>query len=406
MVIPAGLQQTYLTEVHKGHLGHNKCLERMKAMIYWPGCSSQLRDLVESCAICQAHRKDPPSSFAISHEVPQYPMQCVATDLFYADGENYILTVDHYSKWVDCHKLKETRTADVVEVLRQLFLNFGCPETLLSDNGPQFSSREFQCFLEAYKVRHITSSPLYPQSNGLVERMVQTVKNSLQKTRLSSTNHTLGEVLATLRSTPLGNGLPSPAVLLQSRNLRDGALYTEPYQLQHLQECSSEVISLLQTRQAADRAHKSGVHPPPQFSPGQMVYCKRAHRDWVPGQIVGRAGAPGSYIVRLQSGTTLRRNLSFISPIKPSSEPHSSSLNLAPNPAVMTTSTTTPSVSVEGTAGQLEPNWPSEGGDGAQPAGPDNSVVESVPVTPQQPDTTSRTTRSGRIIVKPVRFRD
>ena len=67
---------------------------------------------------------------------------------------------------------------------------------------------------------HVTSSPNYARSNGFSERSVQTVKNSLIK--MLSDGKTLAVTLIALRSTPVGNGLPSPAVLLQGRNLRSG----------------------------------------------------------------------------------------------------------------------------------------------------------------------------------------
>ena len=49
----------------------------------------------------------------------------------------------------------------------------------MSDNGPQFVSGEMKEFTESYNFKHITSSPHYPQSNGLVERSVKTAKGLL-----------------------------------------------------------------------------------------------------------------------------------------------------------------------------------------------------------------------------------
>ena len=51
----------------------------------------------------------------------------------------------------------------------------------MSDNGLQYSSDEFELFSKTYGFRHATSSPRFPQSNGLVERMVKTVKQLLQQ---------------------------------------------------------------------------------------------------------------------------------------------------------------------------------------------------------------------------------
>ena len=58
---------------------------------------------------------------------------------------------------------------------------FGVPQIVMTDNGPPFSSKEFAAFANQYRFDHITSSPRYPQSNGFIERMVQTVKQSMRK---------------------------------------------------------------------------------------------------------------------------------------------------------------------------------------------------------------------------------
>ena len=52
---------------------------------------------------------------------------------------------------------------------------------VVSDNEPQYSSEEFSEFMREYHCRHITSSPLYPQSNGEAERAVKTIKGLLKK---------------------------------------------------------------------------------------------------------------------------------------------------------------------------------------------------------------------------------
>ena len=51
----------------------------------------------------------------------------------------------------------------------------------MSDNSPQYTSREIQLFAQQYNFKQVTSSPHYPQSNGLAEQAVKTVKSLLVK---------------------------------------------------------------------------------------------------------------------------------------------------------------------------------------------------------------------------------
>ena len=87
-----------------------------------------------------------------------------------------------------------------------------------SDNGPQFSGAEFQQFAVKLGFRHITSSPRYPQGNGLVERCVQTVKAMLKKARFTGESFSLA--LLAYRATPHETTIVSPAHLLMGRRLR------------------------------------------------------------------------------------------------------------------------------------------------------------------------------------------
>ena len=65
--------------------------------------------------------------------------------------------------------------------MRSIFARHGIPETVVSDNGPQFSAASFSSFSKEYGFSHVTSSPRFPQANGEAERAVSTVKNLLKK---------------------------------------------------------------------------------------------------------------------------------------------------------------------------------------------------------------------------------
>ena len=101
-----------------------------------------------------------------------------------------------------------------MEHCKSIFARFGIPEVVLSDNGPQFSSREFRKFSQVYCFTHITSSPYHPQGNSEAERSVQTMKNLLKKSTdpyIALLNHC---------TTPLLHGY-SLAELMMSQKLRN-----------------------------------------------------------------------------------------------------------------------------------------------------------------------------------------
>ena len=100
--------------------------------------------------------------------------------------------------------MSSTIASKTIAKLRDSFARFGLPEQLVSDNGPQFVSEEFESFLHRNGVKHIRSSPYHPASNGAAERLVQTVKQALEAGHQEgvSMEHTLTTFLLRYRVTP------------------------------------------------------------------------------------------------------------------------------------------------------------------------------------------------------------
>ena len=109
--------------------------------------------------------------------------------------------------------------ADVVQVLTGFFTQVGVPETLISDNGPQFCLSEFHLFARewAFTVEH--SSLCYSHSNGLEEGPVKIMKNLVTTTSTSLTSPQFRKVLLEHRNVPRQDGM-SPAQRLFGMNLK------------------------------------------------------------------------------------------------------------------------------------------------------------------------------------------
>ena len=219
----------------------------------------------------------------------------------------YLLSVDFYSKCVCVcvEALQDTRSIDVIRVLEKQFVDFGCHTRLISDNGPQYGSFEFREFAKRMKFEHVTSSPSYARSNGQSERTIQTFKKALIK--MLSDGKTLADNIIALRSTPVGNYLPSPAVLLQSRNLRSG-LHCHSESLMPKVGSPQQVKRCLLDKQSQctfyHDANKSFKDP---LTPNQTVRVRKEMR-WVPATVVTHTNNPQSYWVRLTNGYVVRRN--------------------------------------------------------------------------------------------------
>jgi len=150
----------------------------------------------------------------IPFDLPDYPWQKIGSNLFFFNEANYLLAVDYFSRYIEAIKLIATTSQSIIEGLKSMFLHHGIPETIISDNGPQYSSQKFADFASLYNFCHITSSPHYPQSNRQAERAVQILKKLLK----ASDDPYLA--LLTYRTTPLPWCNLSPAQLLMGCSLR------------------------------------------------------------------------------------------------------------------------------------------------------------------------------------------
>ena len=150
--------------------------------------------------------------------MPERPnWQKVGSDLFELKDGKYLLVVDYYSRLVEIAKLTSTTLTNVITHLKSVFACHGIPQVLISDNGPQYSAGAFEKYAKEYGFQHQTSSPKYPQANGVAERAVKTVEQLLKKSGIA------------YRDTLLENRY-RPAKLLMGRRLRTN-LPIKPSQL-------------------------------------------------------------------------------------------------------------------------------------------------------------------------------
>ena len=207
------MKEEYLHRLHEGHLSVSKTQENAKEHLYWPGMDADISDYNKRCQEC-IKRSRMPKELLQPHDIPAGPWLKLGMDYFNFNGTQYVLISDYFSKFPYMFKAK-TNFWSLSDHLINVFAIEGYPDEIVTDNGQPFSSQEFNRFLSKLGITHTTSSHLYPRSNGSVERMVQMVKTLLSK---NSNTRSFQEVLADLRATRIGTGLPSPAEILHGRN--------------------------------------------------------------------------------------------------------------------------------------------------------------------------------------------
>ncbi|XP_038074813.1 uncharacterized protein K02A2.6-like [Patiria miniata] len=213
-----------------------------------------------------------------------------------------MVLVDYYSNFIEVNKLASTKSSAVITCCKQQFSRYGIPDELITDNGPQFTSAEFRQFTKDYGIKHTTSSPLYPQSNGRAEKAVQTAKNLIKKAKVDKADPHLA--LLDYRNTPR-DGLPSPAQLFLGRRtqtqLPTSAKLLEPHTFTGIPQ------QLHKHQMKQKYYYDQSSKPLPQLSPGDKVHV-REEKTWKPVVVSSNADAPRSYIVTKPNGHTYRRN--------------------------------------------------------------------------------------------------
>ncbi|XP_057694352.1 uncharacterized protein K02A2.6-like isoform X2 [Corythoichthys intestinalis] len=291
VIVPQSLRAKMLVQLHAGHSGIVKMKEMARSYFWWSGLDKQIEETVKSCSSCQKICNNPPAAPLHPWDFPQDPWHRIHID-FAGPFENrmFLVAIDAHSKWPEVAIMKSTTSEKAIEKLGEMFSRFGAPAQLVSDNGPQFGSKEMVEFLQANGVQHIKSAPYHPATNGLAERFVQTLKHALKASQGQSTLHQrLHEFLLKYRTSVHATTKVSPASLLFSREIRTGMDLLKPPTL-------SEIVQMDQRKQVKYRDLHSKNRD---FAPGDSVMARsyQSKEKWAPATIIAQTG-PVSYTVQ------------------------------------------------------------------------------------------------------------
>ena len=277
-------------------MGIEKMLLRARSAIFWPGLTADVTNIAKNCQVCQKYAPKQSQEPILVHEpTATRPWFKLGSDIFEVKGKYYIVVADYYSRFPYVKQLTNITSRSIINVFKTLFADHGFCEILCTDNGPSYVSKEFTTFLNDCSIRHITSDPMYPQSNGFAESMVKVMKNLI--TKAIASNEDPNWALLAYRATPLSASLPSPAQMLHGRPLRTNLPSPRP---------AAQSDNTLEAQSCRQQSYAQATSSK-QLSPlreGQSVtmYNHKTH-TWKPATITQVLPAPG--LISYQQMTVL-----------------------------------------------------------------------------------------------------
>ena len=156
ILIPKRLQKRVLEVLHETHLGTTKSKQLAQQCIFWPGINDQITKRVERSEVCQYLRATPHTEPMLPYNIKCLQYNKIGVDLFECNHNMYIIRVDYYTKYPEISKLPNTSSHTIIETLKN---NFGIPEFVVSEIGPQFISHEYKSFATHYRFHPMYTSP-------------------------------------------------------------------------------------------------------------------------------------------------------------------------------------------------------------------------------------------------------
>ena len=217
----------------------------------------------------------------------------------------FLIIVDAHSKWLDVYPTRLATTAVTLDKLRTSFAAWGLPRVLCTDNAACFTCPAFEEFCTLNGIRHVTSPPYAPKSNGLAERYVQTFKRSY-RLYTGSVSTKVARFLFQYRSTPHTTTKQSPAELFLGRPLRT-----------HLDRLHPDMSFEMQTRQRIQKRYRDRGSRSRQVDVGEAVWVTAVDRiqgvdgcSWLRGVVLEVVGV--KVTVLLDCGKVVQRHLDHV----------------------------------------------------------------------------------------------
>jgi transposase InsO family protein len=236
VVVPEALVPDIFRENHDsplgGHQGIKRTLRRLHRSYYWQGMDEDVKERIRNCITC-ANVKSPRRTFYEPHGtdvVLEKPFQRIALDTFGPlplsnSGNKYIFVAqDMFCRYAFAKATAANNTDSLAAFLQEVILTTSSvPESILSDNGAPYSSTLTRILCLKLGINQNFSPAYHPESNGLVERFMSTIKNMIMS--YTSENQTdwdekIAHVLFAYNTTPHSETNETPFFLVFGRDPR------------------------------------------------------------------------------------------------------------------------------------------------------------------------------------------
>ncbi|KAI2645214.1 Retrovirus-related Pol polyprotein [Labeo rohita] len=192
LVVPRTKTETVLELAHShpmaGHLGAANTTQRIRDHFHWPGLDAEVKRFCQACPTCQTTApRTPPPSPLIPLPIIEVPFKRIGMDIVgplpkSARGHEHILViVDYATRYPEAVPLRKATAKNIAQELFLLASRVGIPTEILTDQGTPFMSRLMADLCRLLRVKQLRTTVYHPQTDGLVERFNQTLKQMLRR---------------------------------------------------------------------------------------------------------------------------------------------------------------------------------------------------------------------------------
>lgn len=151
-----------------------------RSFVWWPKIDEDIEKITRKCKSCLEERKNPPKIPLTPWVWPTMPWHRIHADfLGPMRGKMVLVIVDSHSKWPEAVVMRSMNEGDTILAFEELFSRYGYPAHLVTDNFATFTDVAFQNLIKKGRIRHSTTPPHHPATNGAAENFVGTFKRKV-----------------------------------------------------------------------------------------------------------------------------------------------------------------------------------------------------------------------------------